>query len=586
MLISEFLKTELKKITGQTDLSRAVYPERNRGEPRDLSRTEPRDDFSVSLSQRPEFGDYTTNLAFVLAKSRRQSPFLVAEDIKKDLAKLSKYFSKVEVRNGYLNFFLSEEFLLESLEKTPQEILNPKKQKKVVIDYSSPNMGKQLSVAHIGSTIIGDVLARIYEFCGWKVIGDNHLGDWGMMAGKLIAAYKKYSKTPLAKVGIQEMQGLYVKFTTNEKTDSSLTDLAKQETVKLQKRDKENLKVWRVLLKNSLKEFEKQYKKLNVRKFDHCHGESFYQEISEKLVKDFEKKGWAKQSQGALVVELENKPAVIIKKSDEAFLYATSDIATIIYREKTWKPDLSLYVVANEQAFHFEQLFAVAKKLKLAPKTELVHVKFGMLLGVDRKKLSTRSGKSVLLDDVLEEAFVRAKKISKSRKTGLSEANLKKIFWSIGIGAIKYNYLSQNRNTDIVFDWDKMLSLDGNSAPYIQYSFSRLNNILIKSRLAGGKIQKLSLKDLKFLSEDEIFVLRKICQFPEVVFESAREYLPNLIANYVFELAGLMNSFYEKYPVLQAEPNQKNSRLKLISLASKTIKACLGLFGIDAPERI
>ncbi len=571
MLISEFLKSELKKVAGN-----------------DLSRAESRD-FSVSLSQRPEFGDYTTNLAFILAKSRQQSPFLVAEDIKKDLlvkSSLKKYFDKIEIKNGYLNFFLSKEFLLESLIKTPEETLKPKKQKKVVIDYSSPNMGKQLSIAHIGSTIIGDALVRIYKFCGWKVIGDNHLGDWGMMAGKLIAAYKKYSKTPLAKVGIQEMQNLYVRFTTNEKTNSALTDLAKQETVKLQGRDKENIKIWRILLKNSLKEFEKQYKKLSVKKFDYYHGESFYQKISDKLVKDFEKKGWAKQSQGALVIELENRPAVIIKKSDEAFLYATSDIATIIFREKSWKPDLSLYVVANEQAFHFEQLFAVAEKFRLAPKTELVHVKFGMLLGADHKKLSTRSGKSILLDDVLEEAFIRAKEIARPKNSGLSEASLKKIFWSVGIGAIKYNYLSQNRNTDIVFDWDKMLSLEGNSAPYIQYSFSRLNNILTKSSLADGKTQKLNLKDLEFLSEDEIFVLRKICQFPEVVSESAKEYLPNLIANYVFELAGLMNSFYEKYPVLQAEPKQKRARLKLIASAAKTIKTCLSLFGIEAPERI
>ena len=560
MLISEFLKAELKKV----------------------AKTE---DFSVSLSQRPEFGDYTTNLAFVLAKSRSQSPFLVAEDIKKDLVKLSKYFSKIEIKNGYLNFFLSKEFLLESLGKTPGEVLKPKKPQKVIVEYSSPNIGKQLSIAHIGSTIIGDALARIYKFSGHKVITDSHLGDWGMLAGKLIAAYKKYSKTPLAKVTIQEMNQLYVRFTTSEKEDSKLTELAKQETVKLQKHDKENLKIWKKLLQNSLKEFNRAYKQLGILPFDFQHGESFYQEFSEKIVKDFEKKGWAKKSQGALIVDLKKQglPPALIRKTDESFLYVTSDLGTIIQRQKAYQPDLVLYVVANEQALHFEQLFAIAEKFHLAPKTKLVHVKFGMLLGADHKKLSTRRGKSILLDDVLEEAFTRAKDIAESKKPKLSAASFKKIFWSVGIGAIKYNYLSQNRNTDIVFDWDKMLSLEGNSAPYIQYSFSRLNNILKKS---GEKIAKINLRDFENLSEDEVSVLRKLAQFPEVVGEAAKEYSPNLVANYVFELASLANSFYEKYPVLQAEPNQKNSRLKLISMASKTIKTCFGLFGIDAPERI
>ena len=567
MLISDILKLELKKILASNKAEKVET-----------------DEFSVSCPLRPEFGDYTTNIAFVLAKQRQQSPFLVAEDIKKDLGqKLGKYFSKIEIKNGYLNFFLSKEFLVETLNKSPQEILKPKNPKKVIVEYSSPNIGKQLSVAHIGSTIIGDALTRIYKFSGHKVITDSHLGDWGMLAGKLIAAYKKYSKTPLTKITIQEMNELYVRFTTLEKEDEKLIESAKQETVKLQKHDKENLKVWRTLLKNSLKEFNKNYKILGTLPFDFQHGESFYQKYSEKVVEDFKKKRWAKQSQGALIVELENLPPVLIQKTDEAFLYATSDLGTIIQRQKAYHPDLVLYVVANEQALHFEQVFAIAKKFKLAPKTELKHVKFGMLLGADHKKLSTRRGKSILLEDVLEEAFTRAKEIAGSKKPGLSAASLKKIFWSVGIGAIKYNYLSQNRQTDIVFDWDKMLSLEGNSSPYIQYSFARLSSILKKS---GQKSVKLELKDIEFLSEGEINLLRKLVQFPEVVFEAAFDYLPNLVANYVFELASQANSFYEKYPVLQAKENEKKSRLKLIALAAATIKNSLSLFGIESFERI
>lgn len=566
MLISELLTKELKKVSGKS-----------------LSRAESRD-FSVMLSQRPEFGDYTTNLAFVLAKERGQSPFLVAEDLKKELEpKLKKYFSKIEVKNGYLNFFVNPQFILENLNQDPKKILKQPKQKTVVVDYSSPNMGKQLSIAHLRSTVVGDALARIFEFCGWKVIGDNHLGDWGMMAGKLIFAYKKYSKTPLVKVSIQEMQELYVKFTTAEKEDTTLTDLAKAETVKLQKHDKENLKIWNMLLKNSIKEFKKYYQKLNIRKFDYWHGESFYQEIAEKLVKDFEKKGWAVQSQGALMVELENRPAVIIKKADEAFLYATSDLATIIYRTKELKPDLSLYVVANEQAFHFEQLFLVAKKLNLAPKTEMVHVKFGMMLGQDRKKLSTRSGKSIMLDDVLNEATQKAKDLALAKNTKLPLIELEKVSQKIAVGAIKYNDLSQNRLTDVVFDWQKMLSLEGNSSPYIQYAYARLFNVLTKSGLKKFQIKQ---EDFVVFSEEERSLLRKVLMFPEAVEQARKELMPNLVANYVYELASQANTFYEKFPVLTAEAKEKQARLALINLVCQTIKTGLGLFGIEVFEKI
>lgn len=573
MLLSEFLKSELQKIVKTSE-------------------------FSVSLSQRPEFGDFSSNIAFVLAKTRNQSPFLVAEDIKKDLSqKLSKYFDKIEIKNGYLNFFLSKEALAEYLNKDAKAILKPKKQKKIIVEYSSPNIGKQLSIAHIRSTIIGDALARIYKLMGWKVITDSHLGDWGMMAGKLIAAYKKYSKTSLAKLEIKEMHELYVKFTTTEKENSELTELAKQETVKLQKHEKENIKIWQALVKNSLKEFEKNYKTLNILPFDFQHGESFYQEYSEQVVKEFEKKGWAKQSQGALIVELkeENLPPVLIRKADEAFLYATSDLGCAIQREKTYQPDLVLYVVANEQALHFEQVFAVAKKFKLVKKSKLVHIKFGMLLGFNHKKLSTRSGSSILLKEVLDEVILKAKGIVLSKGSNFSILDLLKNQETVGIGAVKYNDLSQNRNTDIVFDWDKMLSLDGNSAPYILYSFSRLNSILVKAKDKSSAVAKamvdkqkakLNIKDLGVLSGEELNLLRKIIQFPEVVNQAAQEFLPNLIANYVFELSSMANSFYEKYPILTAEAEQKQTRLKLIALVAATIKKSLGLFGIETLERI
>lgn len=569
MLISEFLKNKLTTLLKKNFSLQAPL------------------EFSVTLSERPEFGDYTTNLAFLLAKQTKQSPFLLAEDLKKDLSQLKQYFSKIETKNGFLNFFLAPQLLSKLLETPTHQFFSSSPKKTVVIDYSAPNIGKQLSIAHIRSTIIGDALARIYEFLGWRVITDNHLGDWGLLAGKLIAAYKKFSRLPLNRLTIQAMNRLYVKFTTLEKTQPELTELAKQETVKLQRRERESLKIWRALLKNSVKEFKKQYRLLGIRPFDYWHGESFYQELSAQLVEDFQKKGWAVQSQGAVIIDLTDEalPPLVIQKSDQAFLYATNDLATIIYRQKQFKPELVLYVVANEQALYFEQLFAVAKKFRLAPKTQLVHVKFGMMLGQDRKKFSTRAGRVVLLEEVVAEAIARARKMTRQKNPRLTKQKLEKISRAIGLGAIKYNDLSQNRHTDIVFDWEKMLSLEGNSAPYLQYTYVRFLRILKKARFQAEKT-KLTEKEIKLFSEEELMILRKLVQFPEVLQQSAQDYLPNLIANYAFELANLANSFYEKYPVLKAEKGQREARLVLVSKVAETIKTCLSLFGIEVLKEI
>ncbi len=553
-------------------------------------------EFSVFAPEQSEFGDYSTNLAFVLAKQRQTSPFLLAEDLRKEIERsqlFSAWLEKVEVKNGYLNFFLKTELLLKMLSGWQEYLAGNKPSKNsklVLIDYSSPNIGKPLSVAHIRSTIIGDTLARMYKFLGWRVIGDNHLGDWGMLAARLIAAYKKFSRKPLAQLSIDDMLKLYVKFTSREKETPELTELAKQEVIKLQKGDKENLKIWQRLKANSLKEFAKTYRILGILPFDYQYGESHYQSLADILVKDLLKKGAAKKSRGAVIIPLEKEglPAMVIQKSDEAFLYATSDLGTIVFREKKFRPNLVLYVVANEQALHFEQLFRVAEKLRLAPKTRLTHVKFGMILGQDNKKLSTRRGKFVSLQTMITEALQRAAKIARQKNPKLSAKQLEQVAKVIGIGAIKYNGLCQNRNTDVVFDWERMLSLEGNSAPYLLYTYARLKSILRKYQAQSQASSESVRLDAKatLLSQPERTLLVKLLQFQEVVPKAASEFLPNLISTYLFELGSLVNSFYEKYSVLKAEPTAQKQRLALVSNAAATLKVGLELLGIPVAEKI
>lgn len=540
----------------------------------------------VFPSERPEFGDYTTNCAFLLAKEKHTSPFLVAEDLRKEIESrklLRPYCDKVEVKNGYLNFFLAPEFLSQIHSQWEANIspAKPGKQSRlVVIDFSSPNIGKTLSIAHIRSTVLGESLSRIFEHLGWRVIRDNHLGDWGMLAAKLIASYKLYSRKPLARITIKDMQGWYVKFTTGEKANSDLTLLAKQETVNLQQGNKTSRRIWQALRRASLKEFHRLYRRLNVR-FDYEYGESHYHDLSSKLIQEFAKKGIAKRSQGAIIVPLDEfgLPPILIQKSDDASLYATNDFATAIFRHKTWKPDLSLYVVANEQALYFDQLFKAFAKHNLSSGTKMVHVKFGMIRGEDGKKLSTRRGAFISLEDLINKATVLAGRVARKKNPDLSKAQLEKAAVVVGIGALKYQDLSQNRNTDIVFDWDRMLSLEGNSAPYIQYTYARLMSIVRKAKNKAGSFSAAP-------DSDELLLMRKCLQFNDAVAKAAQEYAPNVIANYVYELSSMANSFYERQPILQSSEPRRSLRLALIRNIALTIQRSLDLLSVSVVNKM
>ena len=545
------------------------------------------DSFSVFMSERPLFGDFSTNVAFVLAKERKTSPFLAAEDIRTELEQDAGFMalvSRVEVKNGYLNLFVSPFALARSLrEVAKKEPLSA--QRTVLVEYSSPNIGKSLSIAHIRSTIIGDALARMYGFLGYAVVTDSHVGDWGMLAGKLIAAYKLFARKPVSQLTIKDMQELYVHFTTYEKEKPEYTEMARQETVKLQQEDRQSMRMWRVLEKNSLKEFSRMYKILGIQKFSYQHGESYYRKYTEQVVPLFMAKGIAQESQGAIIVDLAEAhlPPMLIQKSDEGFLYATSDLATIMEREKAIRPDEVLYVVANEQALHFEQLFAAANKAGLSSGTKLVHVKFGMILGQDKKKLSTRRGKSILLEEVINEAVAKARELAKTKNAELPDQELDRVAHAIGIAAVKYNDLSQNRNTDIVFDWDKMLSLDGNSAPYIQYTYARLQSIL---RKAHARASSLRPADFPLLEQEERDLVRLCARFKDAIQSACHDNLPNLLANFLYETASRANAWYEKYPVIASEGSIKRARLSLAHAVCTTLKTGLGLLGISVLEKI
>ncbi len=542
--------------------------------------------FSVIPPPQRDFGDYATNVAFLIAGGQKTSPLKVGQDLVKEFEgnkTLSKIIQEFRISGGFINFVLNENFLFESLKKSKPEPAKPKQKKTILIEYPSPNIGKPLSIAHIRSAIIGDALARIYEALGYKVVRDDHLGDWGLQTGVLIAAVKLFSKKPPGKLTIKDMLELYVKFNQAMKEHDELRAKAKLETKDLQDGRRESLKLWQILKKNSLREFKKSYKTLGI-EVDYQLGESTYKELLPWVVEYAKKKGVAKESQGAIVIPTDDlrMPPVIIQKQDGGYLYHTFDLATIYWRKKKFKPNLVLYVVANEQAFHFTQLFEAAGKLSWVKPGELVHVKFGLIRGKDLKRLSTRKGKTISLEEVIEEAVKHARKVVEKKNPKISKKEKEAIGRKVGLGALKYNDLSQNRNTDIIFDWNKMLNLEGNTAPYLQYTYARLRSILRKR--SSFIVHRSSLHSLN--QPEEIALVKKVLQFPEAVEDAAKEYLPNLLANYLWELGNLTNTFYEKYPVLQSESEVRAARLMLVEKISEVLKQGLELLGIEAPERV
>lgn len=591
----------------------------------------PPEDFAALVSPAADtrFGDYQTNVAMTLAKTRRTNPRALATQIVEALnadAALNAISAAPEIAGaGFINFRLQPEFLarqLAALDADPARLgLEQSEQpRRVVIDLSGPNIAKPMHVGHLRSTIIGDCLARVARFVGYEVITDNHLGDWGTQFGKVIYGWKN---APLNALALEEdplAELVRVYQFANEKVEAekaaliawgrtenksqefyewpadAATFICRAELTKLQAGDPENTAIWQRCVDLSRAELDKIYDWLDVR-FDHQYGESFFNAKLAPLVARLEETGVAQPGEERagkrpLVVLFPEDPKLaehpaMIRKGDGAFNYTTTDIATYEQRVGEMSADTLWYVVGAPQALHFEQLNAIARRMGYA--VPLTHIPFGSILGEDRKIMRTRSGENVALRDLLDEAVERARKVvdekSATRDEPLPETEKAEIARIIGLGAVKYAELSQHRLTDYIFSWDKMLSLQGNTAPYLQNAYVRIRSIFRRGELdpeAPGGDAPLALTEA---AEREL--ARKLAQFAETVPAVLDDFRPNLLANYLHELAGTVHSFFEACPVLKAEPGgQRETRLTLCRVTMRTLRVGLGLLGIEAPERM
>jgi arginyl-tRNA synthetase len=454
----------------------------------------------------------------------------------------------------------------------------------VVIDFSSPNVAKPMHVGHIRSTILGDALARIARFVGHEVVTDNHLGDWGTQFGKVLYGWKHLlDRAALERDPIAEMTRLYREVNSLEQTDPAVHKAAREELVKLQQGDPENRAIWQQLIDLSWAEFADIYEKLGVR-FDERLGESFYDPALAALVDKLLADGTAQISEGAACIFFPDIPALadkpcLVRKSDGGFLYATTDLATIEYRVERWDPHAVWYVTGAPQQLHFQQVFAAAKRMGIT--TRLDHISFGSILGEDHKLMKTRSGDNVPLRDLIGEAVTRARAMIEEKNPELPTEEKDHIARIVGLGAVKYAELSQHRMTDYVFSWSKMLSLQGNTAPYLQNAYVRVRSIFRKLGAELGTAQEVVL-----IEPAELALAKKLLQFGEIVPLVLHEFRPNLLANHLFETANTFHTFYEACPVLKSEGTTQHSRLVLCESTARVLKQGLDLLGIEVPERM
>jgi len=537
--------------------------------------------FDILTPPDSKLGDYSTNVAFVIAKKEGKKPVEVAEELKAKLSniRLAEMFDIQVAPNGFLNFYAKSEFLQKQLEEISKDETygqsDEGKGKKVIVEYSSPNIAKPMHIGHLRSTIIGDSLANVYEKLGYEVIRWNYLGDWGTQFGIMIAGYKLEKQKEPEMMSYSELLDLYVR--ANKELPEGAGEA---EFKKLEDGDTENRVLWNKFRDKTLIDLQNIYTHLGISKFDLFKGESDYESKLKPLIEELQNNGLAKESEGALIIELENIPPMLLRKSDGATLYATRDIASLEDRITNYHPDKILYVVANQQALHFEQLFAVAKKLGWI-ESELVHVKFGMVLGEDGKKLATREGKVVALQEVIDKITALAGTVVKQKNSDLSIEQMKEVARVVAIGALKYNDLRQHPYSDIEFDWKAMLDLSGNSGPYIQYTYARLANILNKADSFGEGNTSL------LVEPSERALMRQLLDYPEAIKECSERYALNGLALYLYDLAHLANQFYEQVHVLEDNDTaRRNARLLLIKTVARILKDGLAILGIETLERI
>lgn len=540
----------------------------------------------IEVPANKEMGDYAFP-CFKLAKKFRKAPNLIAADICGKLGG-SDSFTKIECVAAYINFFTDKS----SYAKTVIESVNNAgakygessegEGKTIVIDYSSPNIAKPFHVGHLRSTVIGSALYNIFEKLGYKCVGINHLGDWGTQFGKLIEAYKLWgSKEAVEEKGISELTRIYVKFHEEAEKDDSLNDRARAWFVKMQDGDEEAISLWKWFYDISIKEFERVYEKLGV-KFDYYTGESFYNDKMDAVVEELKAKNLLVESNGAMIVDLEDAkmPPCLILRTDGGTLYATRDITAALYRKKTYDFDKCIYVTAIDQNLHFAQWFKVIEKMGYDWSKDLVHVPFG-LVSLEDGKLSTRKGKVVLMEDLLNEAVKKTTGIIDEKNPDLP--NKEEVAKHVGIGAVIFDDLYNGRIKDIVFSWDRMLNFDGETGPYVQYTHARACSVLKKA----GYDKKAENIDYSVLTDDAAAdACKTIALFNDKIKEAANRYEPSVIARYLVDVAQSFNKFYHDNIILADDENVKNARLALVDAVRTVIKSGLAILGIDAPEQM
>ncbi|MBI3869101.1 MAG: arginine--tRNA ligase [Verrucomicrobia bacterium] len=554
----------------------------------------------------PKFGDYQNTAMMSLAKERKMNPRQLATEVAAGLD-LSPWCEPVEIAGpGFLNFRLKPDAVAAALRGPlagePLFFAKAAKPRSVVIDFSSPNVAKPMHIGHIRSTALGDCLARVMRLLGHRVVTDNHIGDWGTQFGLLTVGWKTdLDANALARDPLSEMERLYKQVNAASENDPSIRETARQELVKLQSGDPENLAIWKRMIDLSQAQFDRVYGRLRV-SFDHTLGESFYNSRLKQVVQELRDRGIARESQGAICVfsdgtsppkedpflvqrdeEWAPNP-LLIQKADGAANYATTDLATLAYRWETWRPDEVIYVTDGRQQLHFRQLFAVWKRWQpeRAEGMKLEHVWFGSILGDDGKPFKTRSGETVRLFEVLDEAEERAFQVVSEKNPELAEPDRREIAKRVGIGAVKYADLSPNRQSDYVFSWEKMLSLQGNTAPYLQYAHARIQSIFRKSgdaRASGSELVALR-------HADELSLAKHLLRFGITLEAVAAEYRPNYLCLYLYELAGHFARFYESCPVLKAEAADRPGRLLLCEMTGRVLKQGLEVLGIEAPDQM
>ena len=547
---------------------------------------------SLGSSTDKTHGDITLP-CHTLSKILRKSPNDIAIEIANNLDSELSEIVEINIVNGFLNFKAKNSWIskkISSMNSDPRLGVELENRKTIVIDYSSPNIAKKMHVGHLRSTVIGDALSRIFSFKGHNVVGENHIGDWGTPFGMLIEHFIECDNN---NVGEIELSTFYKEARYKFENIDDFALRSRQRVVKLQSRDAETIDLWQKLVDFSLVNFNSVYQMLGVLlNDDNLAGESIYEDLLPEVVKRLESQNLIVESEGALVVfpdgwyNRENEPLpLIIRKGDGGYNYATTDLACIINRVESIECNEMLYVVGAEQSQHFSMVFQVAKDAKfMDEKIKAVHVSFGLVMGSDGKKLASREGKAITLKELLEESVNRAEKLILEKNSSMSDSDRKKISKMIGIGAIKYADLSIDRNKNYVFDWDKMLSFDGNTAPYLQYAHARICSIFRKSSISR---ESTFNSEILVVNDFEKSLSKSLIGFSESIDETINSYSPHRLAVYLHHLAQDFASFYENCPVLVSnDETQMNSRLALCNLTARTLKTGLGLLGIETPENM